>query len=461
MIKAEEVKTYFNKPGFNRFLRLLEKQYTNSKNGARGKITLTNIQLEERTVLDEFFGLYSVPKQGETRSYSIAKFEECLENSRFRIKIASLLEILNGQPVYTKNEQERILLNQWNNMIEVATKKASDVLATQNLYLSSELMNWVNTLKEEKTSGYRVLRNMFNHSIDEATCCVTHCLVALQHVQSHKGETSIRLPVLSAKVTGDAHSLDWKYPLGRLFWFGLMSQFQLKSVEDFDGLQQEIDIDESYSNAIIIREGYRKSGVVVDDLSSNVMFYAPGWFGVNEEKILTLRQVEKLAVDDLAKFEYHSIYIVENPSLFAEIIDQLAKRFYQDQKKCFLQKIIVICGNGQPTTAVLKLIDLLLSKAHSTKLYYAGDLDPAGINIASGFYKRYKESFSPWFMGVDVYLRYMQFGVNLTDIEKLKLQDSIDEWNEKLIRSMLEQGVKLHQELWIEDVVHDVNQLIF
>src|SRR5690606_5413784 len=228
----------------------------------------------------------------------------------------------------------------------------------------------------------------------------------LQHVQSRKNEALIRLPVLSAKVTGDAHSLDWKHPLGRLFWFGLTGKFQLMSMEEIEGLQQEINIDEGYSNAIIIRDGYRKSGVVVDDLSSNVMFYAPGWYGVDEEKILTLRQVEKLVVDDLAKLEYRAIYIVENPSLFAEMIDQLAKRFEQDDQQCLLQKSIVICGNGQPTTAVLKLVDLLLSKSHSIKLYYAGDIDPAGIIIANGFYKRYMDAFNPWHMGVDVYLRY-------------------------------------------------------
>src|SRR5690606_20129095 len=107
-------------------------------------------------------------------------------------------------------------------------------------------------------------------------------------------------------------------------------------------------LDESYSNAIIIRDGYRKSGVAIDNLSSQVMFYAPGWFGVNEEKILTLRQVEKLVVDDLANFDYRAIYIVENPSIFAEIMEHV-KQFDEDVQKYSLHKLMVICGNGQPT----------------------------------------------------------------------------------------------------------------
>lgn len=54
MRNEEEIRAYFSKQGFNRFMQLLEKQYTNSKQGIRGYVTLTNIRIDERTAVDEF-----------------------------------------------------------------------------------------------------------------------------------------------------------------------------------------------------------------------------------------------------------------------------------------------------------------------------------------------------------------------------------------------------------------------
>lgn len=50
---------------------------------------------------------------------------------------------------------------------------------------------------------------------------------------------------------------------------------------------------------------------------------------------------------------------------------------------------MILCGNGQLSTTVVKLLDALLSNREGAALYYAGDLDPAGLGIAQSLRLRY------------------------------------------------------------------------
>lgn len=365
--------------------------------------------------------------------------------------------MLRGQPVFTKDEQEKIWLEHWNAMIRQAKEQASQCLAARGMKLSEQLMYWVNELSKNNAFGYRILKNVFTSSFEEAVNCLENCLVALQIIQSIARQKTIRLPILSAEVTGDAHAMDWKNPLGRLFWLGLLSKNELIEVDniDLDEFEQVMNVKENNSQAIVIREGYRKGGISADDLSSQVMFFAPEWFGTYEERIYTLRQVEKLTLNDIAYLQYNSIYIVENPSVFAEIIDHMASLSFQDYEQNSAKTSVLICGNGQPTTAVLKLIDLFLSKSEKIVLHYAGDLDLAGVKIANGLWRRYNHAFKPWCMDKEIYLRYSGKGITITEVERDRLKESITDWNKSLIDSIMQKGVKLHQELWVEEIVQN------
>lgn len=447
MRDEEAVRRYFGQPGFERFLKLLRQQYASSKGGVRGYVTLANVSEIERSTLDAYFGTYSPPIPGETKRYSLKKFERLLMDSRFGLTVPELLKRLYGEPVLTRHEQAERLNAEWEGIVKSAIEGAG--------IRDQGVLNWAQGLLEETSPGSRTLRAVFARSPGEARRCLEYGLAALNRAASGRGSRRVRLPILAAEVTGDAHALDWKNPLGRLFWWGLTAIFG----QPVTGLAEENpgeppDVyDESGSQALLIREGYRRGGVLADDLSSQVMLYAPELFGVREERILTLRQVERLSWEKLGRMRCPKVYMVENPSVFAELVDaDAARRTGNPDDDGF----VIVCGNGQPTTAVTKLLDVLLGNRDGAALHYAGDLDPAGLSIAQNLQLRYPPAFRAWRMGLDTYLRYARRGIPLSEAERSRLQDTRYGWDETLAPAMVDHGVKLHQELWVGELLQDL-----
>ncbi len=471
------IRDYFAQPGFERFLKQLRRAYESSTAGARGSVRLSRITAEERAALDRFYGIYSPPVPGETKSYSIRKFERLLQGSRFGLSIPELLEALSGERVLTRAERQKVRDTEWEQVIRTAAERGADgVLTSPNggaagMEASERLIQWVDGLRDETSPGSRTLRRLFARSAREAEECLFRCLTALRFVMDHNGANTgqpVRLPVLAARATGNAHALDWKYPLGRLFWWGLTSVYGRPDTPQAgsDGVDRNNDVTDSIddetrdaeldmmpSHAITIREGYRLGGVADDDLSSQAMLYAPNLLGLYEERILSLRQVERLICNLPASLDLESIFMVENPSVFAELIDDdILRSLGRDSKL----SPIILCGNGQPTVAVIKLLDGLLASFPGAKLYYSGDLDPAGVGIAHSLYMRSGGVLVPWRMDRQTYLRHAQQGIPLSDAEIQRLRLTSFDWAPGLTLSMADKGVKLHQELWVEELVRDL-----
>lgn len=449
MKEEQTVLTYFRQPGFERFLELLERQYTASKDGARGYVTITNITDVERSTLDGFYGTYSPPVPGENRRYSLRKFEKLLKLSRFELSVPELLALLRGEPVLTRQEQMMRIHAEWRNCIQAAVEEADAAGA-----VDPRVLNWTQGLIEETGPGARTLRTVFAKSPEEARQCLKSCVMALGRAARQQDNRPIRLPVLSAAVTGDAHALDWKTPLGRLFWWGLtaVQDQSLVVTTDESQLDQADLADSVTSQAIIIREGYRRGGVADDDLSSQVMWCAPELFGIREERVLTLRQVERLSAERVAKMRFTRIYMVENPSVFAELVDADANKLGGTNDDFQ----VIVCGNGQPSMAVIRLLDTLLSSREGVALFYAGDLDPAGLGIAQSLQLRYPQAFRPWRMDKEHYLQYAHRGMPLTANERSRLQEGRCGWDTALVEAMKDAGFKLHQELWLEELIRDL-----
>lgn len=81
-----------------------------------------------------------------------------------------------------------------------------------------------------------------------------------------------------------------------------------------------------------------------------------------------------------ASTEHNRAYIVENEMVFSYLISQMEE-----------EEVTLLCTSGQPRTAALKLISLLL--AEGTELFYSGDIDPDGVRIAERLWKKFDGRF--------------------------------------------------------------------
>ena len=73
------------------------------------------------------------------------------------------------------------------------------------------------------------------------------------------------------------------------------------------------------------------------------------------------------------------VYIVENPSVFQALLKKI--------KKEKIEKIGLVCTNGQLNYSAYLLLDILVNS--NIEIYYSGDMDPEGLLIADKIKQRY------------------------------------------------------------------------
>lgn len=469
---SEASRRYFAQPGFSRFLSELRKRHEASLLGARGYVTLHSLTEQERITLDGFYGTYTTADQLTAMRYSVTKFARLLLESRFALTIPELFQLLEGESPMTRGERRAAADIEWNEIIDEALTCGS---FTSSAY-HKRVTEWAESLRHEQASGARILRKLVTGSRAAATECLRHCLQALMiladiHVRSadQSAALPIRLPVLAAYATGDAHALDWKLPAGRLFWWALTEIYgegtsndrHHEAVNIMEVQEGEANVPDNMPRAILIREGYRNAGVADDDVSSQVMLFAPGWLQSWEERILTLRQVERISAEDLKGICPSAIYAVENPSVFAVLVDRAASLNHaalisNTVDAHGVNKLpVLICVNGQPSVAVIRVLELLCDGEPNRPLYYSGDIDGKGLDIAQGLQQRFKPYFHPWRMDKEQYQCYSSRGIPLNASERERIKLTVYPWDECLALEMASAGAKLHQELWVEELAVD------
>ncbi|UYZ14101.1 TIGR02679 domain-containing protein [Brevibacillus sp. WF146] len=465
--RMNEIKAFFSEPGLGRFIDAVRATYR--ARGLSGFIRVKQLTSEECDVLGGLLG--ELQKPGEDLKFSIRKLENILHQSGFTIQ--ELFACLDGKEVLTRAEREQQAERNWNHFIDESLK------AMRCVQLPVRIVEWVERLRIGAAQGSRILRRLHVQNPVDARQQFVYCLDALSRVWERKqkklvqddGEVSgilIRLPVLAAKVARDAHAFDFKNPAGRLLWHGLREIFSEVSDDKSNDSLDSMDADNEWESSGIIdmdgihvadpvrsleiRKTYRFAGIADDDISSQVILFAPQLTEKNEELVLTLRQVERLSA--IPKFS--GLYVVENPSVFATLLDGTQYEKFSIRLSYDVAPIL-ICLNGQASAATIRFLDCCLeaSNQNDVRLHYSGDFDVKGLTIAQGLARRYGKHFVPWRMNVSDYERFAHYGLTLSDQEKEQLQKMTVDWDDSLCTRMSLLGSKVYQEVFVEELLHD------
>lgn len=145
-------------------------------------------------------------------------------------------------------------------------------------------------------------------------------------------------------------------------------------------------------------------GIVPDALSSSVHAlglrlrtadgYHPAYEAFcarREPCVITLENLQGVVGVDVCG---DCVYVVENEMVFSFLTECTRER-----------AVTILCTSGQPRTAALELFSLLAA-AH-IRIYYSGDIDPEGIDIADRLWQQYKDSVSIWRMAPSDYGKSM------------------------------------------------------
>ena len=247
---------------------------------------------------------------------------------------------------------------------------------------------WLREVREQRKYGYHLIireREKSSDGIKEVLLEVCGALTYLSQ-EDRNGAGYVRLAVLGAEVTKNPHCFDRQNAAGRL----LISALSYLYREEEPVAQEDV------------LALYYKARIAPDDISSYTTCYGIHFYEGDREHEAYRHFVEKgekyvLTLSNLSKLtgaysKRKKVFIIENQMVFSQVCDEMVGEEYS-----------VVCTSGQLKTASLFLIDLLLKS--ECKLYYCGDIDPEGIEIADRVLARGSRQILPWRMTTQDYYR--------------------------------------------------------
>jgi uncharacterized protein (TIGR02679 family) len=267
-------------------------------------------------------------------------------------------------------------------------------------------------------------------SLAEATTLID----ALVRVLDTLPSTGLALGRLAAATTGDAHALDDGRPLSTL---------SLAAVRVLAGAAPAGD-----GSALERRAAWAAVGVHRDELSSTVLCVGlPGGTSTfvsqlaalsreaGEPCVLTLRQLGRDRPD--LGVGARPVRVCENPIVLASAVDELGPECPP-----------LVCLNGHPSTAALRLLDLLV--ADGAHLAYHGDFDWGGIRIANALRERF--TWHPWRFDTPAY----QSALTAADGGTLTGRPVNAAWDPNLRPALELRGIHIQEELVLPDLIADL-----
>ena len=382
---VNESREYFMEhPVFEKLLKGFLEKYR-SYGSFSGTVTLKNLTLEDREILEGFFKR-SFHGQ-KSASISAKKFESALQNSRFsQVTPEQLLEACFGRAPVGKKEEARMRRSRWRAMFEQVEKGCQDLLAQR----------WLEAFREDPGAFPVLSRRLrsLGDDVSQGRRLIEMAVKILCALPAKWDQVEYRA-VFAAKLTGNPHSFDDGEFYGRMFY---------ELVKWYDGEDQKASLDESVQKAFLEKDLfpaqkkqrlYLKAGILLDDLSNYTMLSGvgavkkdgtlhKGMDGFCQEEDMVLVPLSAIVRWSRVWCISQTIYIVENPSVFSVL-----QSHYKGQRS-------LMCMNGQPRLSALLMLDLLA--AAKIKIFYAGDFDPEGLTIAQKLCQYYQGDFEYWHM---------------------------------------------------------------
>jgi uncharacterized protein (TIGR02679 family) len=249
----------------------------------------------------------------------------------------------------------------------------------------------------------------------------------------------IALGRLAATTTGDAHALDDGQPLATLC-LSAIRVLTGDTVAAGDG------------HAAGRRAAWAAVGVHLDELSSTVLCLGlPGGSSTTvgrmlalateagEPCALTLRHLgrDPAAIGEDLGVGGRRVHLCENPVVLASAADELDSRCPP-----------LVCLSGQPSTAVIRLLDLLAGGGAT--FVYHGDFDWGGIRIANAL--RTRIDWTPWRYDAPAY----QAALSSASGGILTGRPVDATWDPDLRPTLTQHGVHIQEELVLADLIQDL-----
>lgn len=420
VIEQEAVLYLKQRKGYKRILGAIVKKYQ-SLGRLSGFIVLESLSDEEAAVLAPLD--YQVMAERRCK-ISVQKFISYFCEGKFaKADFMKILEAYYGSKIETHKVKKE----------QVEQKKQTFYQKITERLNNTAVKKWFRAALDSKESGYYLIHSLYSQDKAELQD-VIEAIDRGQDLLEKKEEEWFQLPLLASQTTGNAHYFDLNKTAGKLLLYELAFKAQRNYPEDLQAINQLLE----------------SQGIIRDEISNSTVCYGINAIaeGVNKPwhlfwelgeplqlSLCNLKGITKITAPD------SRVYIVENPTVFTSLLE-VVKR----------ENAALICTSGQINTSAYKILDYL--KQSGTVMYYNGDFDPEGLQIADKLKKRYKDQLQLWHYEVTDYLRIKG---RVSVEERISKLESVESEELMLLADEIKkQKMAGYQELLINQLSKDI-----
>lgn len=257
-------------------------------------------------------------------------------------------------------------------------------------------------------------------------------------------QEATRLPFFSQEVTKDPHGLD----SNGLFLFALKVLAENQKKEKLVARTAE------ERNELMFSFGIMKDDVLNFVICTGLIAEKDGvdigsWVEKCKEEavhIVPLRDLNK--VTGIYPKYGNNVFVVENSGVFSSILDEWKGT-----------PPPLVCTSGQLSTAAHQLFKKIIQKNVTVNIFYSGDFDLTGLQIAEALKRRYPNQVKYWRYQIEDYHSFSS-NVKLSVDDKGKLGKLQDEELQRVIKGLRERSTIVYQESFIYSLLKDMRKLI-
>lgn len=353
----EEFCQYLSDNEFSEFMQLWKKQY--EKYGTcKGSIDLvlndSNRECISGLMGKDYYGVDCV-------HITFRQLQKAMLNTKY--------ENCDFNEVLKMYFNQRVLTNKY--------RQEQEQMRVQNIFKQffkqeGKSQQWIYNTYINRDSVY--IRIVQASKENEQKCINTVCVVmkALNHLPMWKNKKE-NISIFASYHTKNPHAFDKNTFAYYLMMHGIVYFLKV----DFPKTNLE-------QNEILYRAGLYQDGISnycsvarLQAFNENNQPHL-GWTGFYDSY-----EALNVNMDNLLHIHFITccdrVYIVENPSVFQALLKKI--------KKEKIEKIGLVCTNGQLNYSAYLLLDILVNS--NIEIYYSGDMDPEGLLIADKIKQRY------------------------------------------------------------------------
>lgn len=373
----------------------------------KGNVIINNPTKDEKQSLS---GLMKKDySKNKSISINLKKLQQIIDNSKF--SGATIKEIIDeyfsDEIITNKEVKENYDIELMNFFQEILNENTN-----------KKMYKYFKEIIDNKNEIYYKLKKDYNKNKEFLRKSLIGACSGINNLPKVK----TRIPVFASNITGSPHGFDRNTLCGKIFIMFLCYINKIKMPKSTEELSEiyynnNLLIDD-VSNMVLCRN---IEGFIENDLESYIQHKGMyGFSEYNEPIYLTLYNLSKVKFIQKNN-KYKKVIVTENPTVFMEIVD-----------KCKIKDFPLVCTYGQVKLSGIILLNLLVDSGY--KLYYTGDIDPEGIQIADKLKQRYKDNISFIGFDKDTYYNNMSdiilFDNRIQKLESVKSKELQDICNE-------------------------------